>query len=334
MKTKIKIMNTIKATCKNKDHIKLTIGTLANGKKTITVFNQDGKIKNDNYIYEIGSISKTFTASLLAKEIYLGHMQLNDPINKYIKNLRPNITYPTLKQLATHTAGYPTHLPMTKLEYLSIIKDLMLHGAINKGLFPFDMDYAKMKQLIYDNPQKHTSYKWKYSNLGMAILGYCLGVSTGNGFNNSMDSFIKNDLALKNTFLGTDPNKNLHGYSKKNENFGNWQWGDDFSAPAGSISSCADDLLDYANFNINNTLPFLNMCHKTYAKAPGLCMGLGWLKTKKDVLLHAGGTGLFSTYLAFDKNSQVACTVLSNYIIDVTTLCNLIIKHLQNQEVL
>jgi len=105
------IQSLIKKTCKGKKHIKLTIGYVLDGEKTVKVFNENGEIKNESYIYEIASITKTFTASLLAKYIHENKMSLDDSIQKYFVGLDADKYYPTLKRLATHTAGYSIQLP-------------------------------------------------------------------------------------------------------------------------------------------------------------------------------------------------------------------------------
>jgi len=102
-----KILGMINKSCKDKTNIKLTVGTLdADDNKEIRVFDQSGEVQNENYIYEIGSITKTFTCSLFAKYIYEQKMSLDDPVSKYVDGLDDGKYYPTLKRLATHTAGY------------------------------------------------------------------------------------------------------------------------------------------------------------------------------------------------------------------------------------
>ena len=69
----------------------------------------------DKTLFEIGSISKTFTAILLADEVVKGKMSLEDPINKYLPDSIPKLTFKdksiTLKTLSNHTSGFP-RLPM------------------------------------------------------------------------------------------------------------------------------------------------------------------------------------------------------------------------------
>ena len=100
------LLTLIEKECKGRKHLKLTIGTLINGEKNIQVFNETGEIPNEDHTYEIGSITKTFTGTLLAKYVYEEKMSLEDSISKYVDGLDGNAYYPTIKRLATHTSGY------------------------------------------------------------------------------------------------------------------------------------------------------------------------------------------------------------------------------------
>ena len=89
-------------------------------------------------------------------------------------------------------------------------------------------------------------------------------------------------------------------------------------APAGDISSTAEDLLEYAKINMLEEKPYLTLCHQKYVDAKKHDMGLGWIlqKNKSHVLWHNGGTGGFRSYLGIDKHKKCAVVVLANYIIN------------------
>jgi serine-type D-Ala-D-Ala carboxypeptidase/endopeptidase len=66
---------------------------------------------NENTLFDIGSITKTFTTTILADMVNNGTVKLDDPIEKY---LPPTVRVPTyngnkitLEDLATHTSGLP-----------------------------------------------------------------------------------------------------------------------------------------------------------------------------------------------------------------------------------
>jgi len=318
----------IKESCSGKEHIKLTIGMLVDGEKSIQVFDQTGQIEDESHIYEIGSITKTFTSSLLAKYIHEQKMSLSDSIQKYIEGLDSKKYYPTLKRLATHTAGYPSHLPLEEEYYMKLVKGLTIDET-KEGTFPFKMDFNKMVRLLCENSLQDKDYPWQYSNFGIALVGYAIGAVSGLGYWETMNNFLSDELNLMHSYTGTCPNKNLHGFNRQNEDIGNWEWDKDFVAPAGDISSTAEDLLDYARINMFEEKPYLALCHQKHVDSNDIDMGLGWglQKNKNQVLLHNGGTSAFRSYLWIDKQKKCASVVLSNYIIDAdkigqSILCN------------
>ena len=329
-----KIQGLIKKACKNKKHIKLTIGAYAQGEKMIRVFNETGETQNENDIYEIGSITKTFTCSLLAKYLYEEKMSLEDSISKYVSGLNADTYYPTLQRLATHTAGYARSLPLSQWESIKFIPGYIFSGAVNGGKYPFHLDFEKMKQLLQDIKLQDKDYPWQYSNFGMALLGYAIGVVSGQGYWDTMSDFLSNELGLKHSYTGTCPGKNLRGYNRNNKDIGNWIWDKDLAAPAGDISSTAEDLLEYARINMYEEQPYLALCHLKHMESKKLDMGLGWVMTKdkEPILWHNGGTGAFRSYLGIDKQKKCASVVLSNYFLPSTDKIGLaVLEQLQNQ---
>ncbi|MBU3570103.1 beta-lactamase family protein [Priestia aryabhattai] len=307
----------INKTCKGKKNLKLTVGYLTDSQCVIKIYNESGEIDSSKkYHYEIGSITKTFTVSLLSKYISENKLTLNDSVQKYIKELKEDTYYPTLLRLATHSSGYSGSLPLNKREYFKIILGVIFGGSdLNKNN-PLHMDFNKMKMLIENNKLEEVDYSWKYSNFGISLVGYVLAMVSGKGYWDTMNDFLHNELGLNDTCLGSSKN-NLHGYDRKNNDCGNWQWDkENFISPAGAVSSTAEDLLKYAKINMYEDKPYLSFCHKKHGNGTKkFDMGLGWLLLKKNnnVMLHGGGTGCFSSFLGIDKEKKVASVVLANY---------------------
>ena len=311
----------IKKQCKGKPHIKLTVGYISNGQTEIKVYNETGEIENKDYVYEIGSITKTFVASLLAKYIYENKISPDDSIKSYINGLEDNRYYPPIKRLMTHTSGYSTNLPMSKMG-LKPYKIYFTKGITNETFsLLLYMNEQDMIRIMNEIKLKDKDYRWQYSNFGISLVGYAIGVVSGKGYEETMDDYLLNDLNLQNSFSGTDPDKNILGYSKKDTTGGNWICDDNLLRPAGDISSTAGDLLRYAEINFNEELPYLSLCHRKYAKMGfpfakllNVDMGLGWWVGKNsDIIMHGGDTATFSSILIIDKSQKTAVVVLSNY---------------------
>lgn len=104
--TETSVATMIQEYTKDKRNVKLTIGVLKEGKTNFKVFGAGSKeLEPVEYEYEIGSISKTFTTSILFKAIDDGLINLNDPISKYLP-LDSDTFYPAVSSLAIHTSGY------------------------------------------------------------------------------------------------------------------------------------------------------------------------------------------------------------------------------------
>lgn len=132
----------IEKTCKGKKHIKLTVGFFKDNNATIKTFNETGEIEPENNTYEIGSVTKTFTTSLMSKYIYDGRMTLNNSIQEYIAGLDAGRYYPTLRRLATHTAGYSPVCPLSGWQFLNLVIDVIF--GKNQHINPLVMDKNRM----------------------------------------------------------------------------------------------------------------------------------------------------------------------------------------------
>jgi len=327
------LLTLIEKECKGKAHIKLTVGTLADGKQSIQTFGAKGEEPNENYVYEIGSITKTITTSLLAKYIHEGKMSLNDSISKYVDGLGEGY-YPTLKRLATHTAGYG-FLPATIWEGITMLLLSRFTGSRNGGIMPnaLKVDEERLKKLLLENKKEDKDYPWAYSNFGIGLLGYAIGQVSGKGYAATMDEFLTNELQMPNSYTGIKPDKNLHCFDKKNRDIGNWDFGKTIMASAGDISSTAEDMLKYAALHMNEGLPYLSLTHQKYGtvRKNVSCSGLAWIMMgeSSQIIAHNGGTGAFDTLLIIDKQKKLAYVVLSNYLINANKLFTTVLAEMK-----
>jgi len=323
----------IEKECKDKKYIKLTVGTLVDGEKTIQTFGANGEIPNENDVYEIGSITKTFTTSLLAKYIHEGKMSLDDPISKYIDGLDDSY-YPTLRRLATHASGYG-YLPATLWVGIKMLLLPALLGSRNGGVLPdcLRVDEKRMKSLLLENKKEDKDYMWAYSNFGIGLIGYAIGQVSGRGYFDTMNDFLTDELEMPNSYTGINPSKNLHGFSKKNKNIGNWNFEKTIISSAGDISATAEDMLTYAKKHMKVELPYLALTHQKYTtvRTGKYNSGLAWIMTgnNNEIIMHNGGTGAFDSLLVIDKNKKLAYVVLSNYLINPNKLLTTVLDNMK-----
>jgi CubicO group peptidase (beta-lactamase class C family) len=232
----------------------LSIGVLKSGKKFYYGYGETAKgnnqIPDEHTIFEIGSISKTFTAALLADASMKGYVSLDDPISKYLPDTIPNLEYEgipiTLKTLANHSSGIPgipSNLNVTDMA--NPFKDYDTNR-----LFSF---YAHFK------PVRKPGQQYEYSNLAVGTLGVILERI----YNKKYESLIIEKICLPLNINETmqfikksDSSRFARGY---NENgYYNSSWDFKAIAGAGAIRSTASDLLKYANANLGIAPDSLN----------------------------------------------------------------------------
>ena len=147
----------------NKDAV-ITVGVIHNGRMTYDVYGENGvKLSTEEHIYEIGSITKTFTTSLLFKAISEGRISLDDHIDNFL-SLKKKDYYPTIRRLVTHTSGYKGYY----FEKPMISNFLRKQNDFN-GISE-NMALKRLGKINLDD----TNFSFKYSNFGMATLGVVL----------------------------------------------------------------------------------------------------------------------------------------------------------------
>ncbi|MCH4823285.1 serine hydrolase [Gramella lutea] len=269
--------------------------------------NDSGKKPDSLTLYEIGSITKTFTAFLVRQHLVeyldtsLSHF-FPEVENHALENIK-------ISELRNHTSGVPR---------------LSNEFSPQDWSDPYN-DYSKEKllselQTLEFIPDSLKT--WSYSNFGYGILGRAMEKKTGKDFERLMGELLKK-AGLKNTYLD-------HSVGEENiaqpTNLGlrNKFW--HFNGPsryAGALISNTHDLLNYLKFRkenndifkpgtIHNTIP-------TGIKNLGnseLNFKDGWFVMKpgrnSEILIHNGGTGGFTSFIGYNKNNQTGVVILSN----------------------
>src|SRR5690606_18283089 len=138
------------------------------------------QVENQNKVFEIGSISKVFTATLLATFVVNGKLGLDYSIQKFFDfkmNADQEITF---KELANHTSGLP-RLPSNL--------NLLIADPNN----PYkNYDAEKLKQYLTEEMevQQLPGTKFEYSNLGAGLLGYILANYSNSTYHELLENFI------------------------------------------------------------------------------------------------------------------------------------------------
>ncbi len=298
-------------TTKDNEQAVITVGIFKDGQGKYTVYGENATILPSlEHTYEIGSISKTFTAALLGKALYEGTVALSDTIDQYLELPGKN-KYPDLHQLVTHTSGYKNYY----FEPQMIAN--RLRGEKNDY---YGISVAALDKKLTNIRLKDFDYAFLYSNFGYSVLGRILSKVQEQEFPALMQSFIEQDLKLENTHIPLQAN-NLPR---------SWNWAkDDAYIPAGALVSTIGDMLQYVQIHLDGNIPYLDVASqptkdiqettKNYEKM-GIridSITMGWMiDEKNNFYWHNGATSNYNSYIAFDMDTQVGVVILSNLAAD------------------
>lgn len=299
----------------NSNTVGLSIGILKDGKTYTYGYGstqkKNGTRPDANTIFEIGSISKTFTAQLLAYYVNAGKISLTDPITKYLPDsvaANPELQQIKVVNLSNHTSGLvrlPENLlnknPDAANPYKSYTKELLF-------------SYLKSCKLVSVPGEVYS-----YSNTGTGLLGVILGRISGKTYAQLVKEIITDPLKMNSTFQYLTPEsakRFTKVYNMEAKEVKAWDF--DAFVGAGGLRSTVNDMLIYAANNIESKNPDLakafELTHQiTFSKEPKV--GLGWhiMKPTADTYYwHNGGTGGSRSFIIININKKTAVVVLAN----------------------
>ena len=290
----------------------LVAGTVDRGKTTIVVRGESGsgaKLDRDS-VFEIGSISKTFTATLLADMVRRGEVTLDDPIEKFlpagVKAPARAERHITLLDLATQSSGLP-RLP--------------------SNMKPADVtnpyaDYTVAK--LYDFLSHYTLTRdigasYEYSNLGVGLLGVLLGNQAKLPYDALLGERILKPLGMDSSGIELRPAMLEHlapGHDADGEPVKNW----DLNAfvGAGGIRSSLGDMLKYLDANMGAAGPLADDVRAAQAPRRDAAsandqIGLVWhTLSKSGIVWHNGQTGGYHSFIGISADRTRGIVILSN----------------------
>jgi len=297
---------------KSKDlpnHAQLSIAIIQNGKTSyygIKKINDTIKpAENEQFIFEIGSITKVFTSTVLASLAEDQKIKLTDEINSYYPFAFHNKLRLTFESLANHTSGLP-RLP-ENLDLSNNINPYKHYGKTE--IEAYLKSFVKVK-----NEQPRT---YSYSNIGAGLLGYTLGLSQKTTFQQLLQKRIFDKYNMTNSLVSSQGlgNRLIKGLNKNGEIVSNW----DFDAlfGAGGILSTSEDLARFATAQFNPENKALELTRKTTFEIKGdTKIGLGWhivaSSNGGNLFWHNGGTGGYSSSIIMKVKEKMAVIILSN----------------------
>ena len=272
-------------------------------------------VENSDSIFEIGSITKTFTGTMLAKLIRDGTVSEDDPVQKYLpfplhqSSLQGKEM--TLVDLADHTSGLP-------FEPTNVRND-MRH--------PFDQyapyntydttrlyEYLKNEEVLQSVPGERRTY----SNLGGGLLGHLITLITKKSYEQYLTETVCIPLRMDHTFIDLTPERMrmmVRGQDPDGEPIP--ASGGDCGAltGCGGIKSSARDMAKYLHANMTDTTYFFLAQQPVKKFDEHFSGALGWAPYAERGKIHQGAygsTGGYTCGVIFERQCKVGVVVLTN----------------------
>lgn len=279
-----------------------------------------GKVAHDSdqapdgrTVFEIGSVTKVFTALALADMAQEGLVRLDTPVSMLLPE---TVRIPTrddreitLADLATHTSGLPR------------VPDNIL-GQFAKN--PENPWAAYTVEELYDGlararlastPGQHCAY----SNFGMGLLGHALARRAGVGYEELIQERICKPLGMHDTRITLSESLRAR-FAQAHDADGRPvpAWDLPTLAGAGALRSTAEDLLRFVSANLglypSRLATAIEATHvPRHPINDARSIALGWQLTPKErIVWHNGQTGGFHSFVAFETDRKIGVVLLSN----------------------
>lgn len=331
--------NSAKFILENPEINSISIGVYKNGQTFTNYYGEIDKGKgnkaNDNSIFEIASVTKTFTAFLTAQAILKGKLNLNDDIRSYLNGTYDNLQYDNrpilINDILTHTTGIQREqFSKTLANLFSIDATKNEKNAIanyKKENFIDDLKHYQLETVpgkVYD-----------YSGfVAPEILALILEQVYQKPYQQLLQESILDKANMHHTSLKIDADKEelINGYTNNNRLVEPIQM--PLTGAGGGLKSTVPDMLQYIKFLLKEHKVVQEMSKPLfYDEKEGDEYGYFWMVDGNDLMLHNGGTGGSVNWLVLLPKMKSGFTISFNYNGDkandlINTLASLLINDL------
>jgi CubicO group peptidase (beta-lactamase class C family) len=261
-------------------------------------------------VFNLGSITKQFTAVCILQLVEQGKISLQDSLQKYVKNFPSKGFTITIENLLTHTSGIKDYLQIDYGQPYMERWDFSPAAVI---------DSFKMQPLEFE-----PGTKFQYSNSGYFLLGYIIETITGKTWQEYVKQNIFVPLGLSHTYTDS-PNeiipKMVYGYMNNNGHFEKADyWSATLPYAAGALISNVEDLYKWHKGLYEYKIlkkETLEKAFTTFKLKNGLSTGYGygWFIKKSNGFFsieHSGGMVGFVTNEIYYPDEDVFIALLFN----------------------
>ncbi|HEX5152325.1 MAG TPA: serine hydrolase [Parafilimonas sp.] len=271
--------------------------------------NLNALVLNDsNTIFQIGSVTKQFTATVVLKLQEEGKLSVHDKLDTYF----PQFTHAneiTLENLLTHTSGIYDYVIDIDEEDSAITCNPVDKQLILDLIFQHDLNFKPGTQ-------------FQYCNSGYYLLGLIIEKVTGKSYEQNVRDIIFTPLQMTHSLFDFkhSPDTNIAtGYQTLNDSVQKeasaWRWDSTVSYAAGAIWSTTEDMYKWTQAVARKKILSADSWKAVFT--PHLDhYGYGWYIDSlfdKKAISHGGGIPGFIAYLCYYPEEDVAIILLNNY---------------------
>ena len=238
-------------------------------------------------IFEIGSMTKQFTAISILMLMERGKLNLNDEITKFIPDYPTLGKTITIHHLLTHTSGIKNYTSMKKIR-----------GIAKNDLTPLELiDFFKNESMDFEPGEQ-----FKYNNSGYIILGYIIELLSEQNYASFVEENIFKILNMLSSSYATHTKviKNkASGYHKRDDYIKSMHISYTLPYSAGSLMSNVDDMLKWQEAIKNNQLISKAATEKAFTNytlnnGEHINYGYGWhIKELNGISIREHGGSIF-----------------------------------------
>jgi len=302
-------------------HVGLSIAMV---KGAQTTFYNDGstsrdkqELANPDSIYEIASVTKTFTGVLAADAVVEHRMKLDANFEEYLPQAYPNLAWQgqpiTLRTLATHRSGLPRDLPNTDDLYAHRNFDTLPDQLIARETGYDQARYLRELHSVHLNSLPGSSEV--YSNLGTKVIGFGLEQVYGMPYETLIEQKILRPLGMTSTGFAIDSAEHsrlVRGYSRSGKlmpyHLRN-------AGAAYGLYATPRDMAKYLRWQLDEANPVIRLAHRPLGGNAQDGQGLIWnlaVDGGTRILWHGGGTFGMSSQIVLYPAAQESFVLLAN----------------------
>ncbi|WP_420155961.1 serine hydrolase domain-containing protein [Siphonobacter sp.] len=272
----------------------------------------DGKKPDGKTLYEIGSITKTYTGLLLSQAVYDHKLSLDEDIRKFLDGPWPNLVLDnnrpiTLRHLITHTSGLPMNINCNSTA-MTIHQQVSCFSSLTKKDF-----FDRLATVTLKNT---TGKDYQYSNAGVQLVGYILEKVYNRSFEALIKKYVFSRSREQHTFTNVPINgtarvavgKDSLGHTMPLEN-GSYLY-------AGGLKASTSSMAMYMKMYLTNPDPVIRQTQRLLAGNKQYGRAYAWntfdYNTESRMLYHNGGTFGTSSWLAIYPKKQCGVFLITN----------------------